>query len=217
MGEMLMIHVYKKGTKDITFVLLHSAGGDENELMYVAQMFDPQANVLAIRGSINEYGANRFFKRKSLGLYDEDSLTIETHKLATFIRESSKAFKFDISKVVLLGNGSGATLGINCLFHYEKVFHKVILFHPRIPRRPYYLPDLKQINVFMTAGENDYMTPKHEVVELMQILNSANAHVDLFFTKYGHQISKEELESAKKWYIEGHFDHDFSEQEELEV
>jgi phospholipase/carboxylesterase len=207
-----MIHVYKKGSNGITFVLLHSAGGDENELIDVAKMIDPNANILAIRGSINEYGANRFFKRKSLGKYDEDSLTMETHKLTSFIRESSKAFSFDMTKIVLIGNGSGATLGINCLFHYEKVFHKVILFHPRIPRRPYYLPDLKQVNIFMTAGENDYMTPKHEVLELTQILNSANAHVDLYFTKYGHQLSKDELEASQKWYIEGHFDHDFSDE-----
>lgn len=195
-----MIHIYQKGTSQTTFCLFHSEGKDEHELLYVAKQIDPNANVLAIRGPINEYGNYRFFKRKKIGVYDEVSLHAQTHNLRTFILESARAFKFDASKVIVIGNGHGANIAINMLFHYEKAFFKAILFHPKIPRRPKHLPNLEQLNVFIGAGEKDFLTPKHEVLELVQILHSANADVELYFTKYGHQISKDEVEAAKNWY-----------------
>lgn len=204
-----MIHIFKKGHNEFTLCLLHSEGQNENELMYVAQQIDPSANVLAIRGSINEHGNYRFFKRKSIGIYDEDSLNHETHKLKAFISESAKAFDFDPDKVIVIGNGHGSNIAINMLFHYEKAFNKAILFHPMVPKRPNYLPDLRKTSIFIGAGENDYMTPMHEVLELTQILQSANAMVDVYFTKYGHQLSKDEIAAAAKWYKEGRLHGDF--------
>ncbi len=198
-----MIHIFKRGSSDITFCLLHSEGHDENELLYVAKAIDPNASVLAIRGSINEHGAFRFFKRKNMGVYDDESLKNETHNLKRFINDSAKAFSFDINKVIVIGNAHGANIAINMLFHYEKAFYKAILFHPMIPNRVRNLPNLNKVRVFIGAGENDYMTPKHEVEELTQILQSANALVDVYFTKYGHMISKDEIEAARIWYKEG--------------
>jgi len=197
-----MIHYFKKGKNSYTICLLHSEGKDENELLYVAHMIDPHANVLAIQGPIQEYGNYRFFKRKKIGVYDEKSLHEQTHRLRTFLIESSKAFSFDPKKIIVVGNGHGANMAISLLFHYEKAIHKAILFHPKIPSRPKYMPDLGKSRIFIGAGENDLMTPKHEVLELVQMLHSANADVELYFTKYGHQLSKDEIAAAVKWYQE---------------
>ncbi len=204
-----MIHIFKKGQNENTLCLLHSEGQNENELMQIAKQIDPNANILAIRGSIVEHGSYRFFKRKSIGVYDEDSLNHETHKLKSFITESSRTFRFDPSKVIVIGNGHGSNIAINMMFHYEKTFHKAILFHPMVPKRPTNLPNLKGAQIFIGAGENDYMTPMHEVLELTQILQSANAIVDVYFTKYGHQISKDEIAAVIQWYTEGSLSHGF--------
>lgn len=194
-----MIHIFKRGPSEITLCLLHSEGHDENELMHVAKVIDPHANILAIRGNVIENGVYRFCKRKTMGVYDEKSLIEETHRLKSFINESARSFGFDINKVVVIGNGCGANIAINMLLHYDKAFHKAILFHPMIPKRITNLPNLNQCKIFIGAGENDYLTPQHEVIELTQILQSANAIVDVYFTKYGHQLSKDEIEAARIW------------------
>ena len=197
-----MVHIYIKGSSNVTFCLLHSEGHDEHELLNIAKEIDPKANVLAIRGSIVENDSYRFFKQKNIGQYDEISLKQETHRLKSFINESAKSFGFDINKVILIGNAHGANIGINIMFLYDKAFYKAILFHPMIPQRPKDLPNLNQMNIFIGAGENDYMAPQHEVYELTQILQSANARVDVYFTNYGHQLGKEEVLAAKCWYHE---------------
>ncbi len=205
----MMIHIFKKGYNDKTLCLLHSEGQNENELMQIAKQIDPKANILAIRGSINEHGSYRFFKRITIGVYDEQSLNHETHKLKSFISDAANTFGFNPNLVTVIGNGHGSNIAINMLFHYENAFDKAILFHPMVPKRPQNLPNLKSTQIFIGAGENDYMTPRHEVVELTQILQSANAIVEVYFTKYGHQISKDEVAAASKWYTEGVSHHEF--------
>lgn len=197
-----MKHIFIKGTSDITLLMLHGTGGDENELLPVAKQIDAHANVLCVRGNISEYGMPRFYKRKSINIFDVESLVDETHNLCDFVRESGHTYKFDCKKVVAIGYASGANIAISVLFHYEQAFHKAILFHPMVPLRDVDLPNLQGTKVFIGAGRNDKMMPNHEVEELTQMLESANANVEVFWTDYGHQLSREEISAAKSWYEE---------------
>ncbi|MFH1693215.1 MAG: alpha/beta hydrolase [Bacillota bacterium] len=195
-----MKHIFIKGTKDITLLMLHGTGGNENDLLSLANHIDPEANVLSVRGNILEYGMPRFFKRLTMGVFDTESIIDETHNLYDFVRSSSKTYKFDCQKVVAIGYSNGANMAISVLFHFEKAFHKAILFHPMVPLRGIDLPNLKGTKVFIGAGRNDKMMPDHEVEELTQMLQSANANVEVFWTDYGHQLSREEIDVAKSWY-----------------
>lgn len=195
-----MKHIFIKGTNDITLLMLHGTGGNENDLLPVAKQIDPLANVLSVRGNISEYGMPRFYKRKSINVFDIDNLVDETHNLCDFVRKSSITYKFDCKKVVAIGYANGANIAISVLFHYEQAFHKAILFHPMVPLRGVDLPNLKETKVFIGAGRNDKMMPDHEVEELTQMLQSANASVEVFWTDYGHQLSREEITAAKDWY-----------------
>ena len=57
-----MIHIYIKGTNDKTIVLFHGTGGNENDLLSIGKIIDPQANVLSLRGDVLEYGMPRFLR-----------------------------------------------------------------------------------------------------------------------------------------------------------
>lgn len=195
-----MEHIFIKGTKDITLLMLHGTGGNEKDLLNVAKKIDSQANVLSVRGNILEYGMPRFFKRKAMNVFDTESLVEETHRLCDFVRSSAHLYKFDCKKVVAIGYSNGANIAISVLFHYEKAFYKAILFHPMVPIRDIDLPNLMGTKVFIGAGHNDRMMPEYEVEELTQMLQSANADVEVFWTDYGHQLSLEEIDAAKDWY-----------------
>ena len=197
-----MIHIFKKGTNDVTLVLLHGTGGNEKDLLSIGAMIDPNANLLGIKGNVSEYGMSRFFKRKSMGVFDEESMRMEAENLKDFLFEYSKHYQFDVNKMVAVGYSNGANIASAVVFLHGKKFKKMLIFNPKVPIRGVKLADLKRMQIFIGAGENDQMMPEHEVSELTQIFESANAEVDVFWTSYGHQLSKEELDAAKAWYQE---------------
>ncbi len=197
-----MVHIFEKGTNGKTLVLLHGTGGTEKDLLAIGKKIDPNANLLSIRGNVSEYGMARYFKRKSIGVFDEDSLIDEAENLKDFLIEESKIYQFDAKKMTVIGYSNGANMASAITFLHGKVFEHMILFHPMVPIRGIKIPDLKRMQIFIGAGENDQMMPEHEVHELTQIYQGANAEVEVFWTTYGHQLSKEELDAAKRWYQE---------------
>lgn len=195
-----MIHIFKKGQNGKTLFLLHGTGGNEHDLISIGKLIDPEANILSVRGSVLEYGMPRFYKRKSMTAFDFESLVEETHNLRDFLEDYSRTYKFDRSKVVAIGYSNGANIAASILFHYESAFEKAILFHPMVPIRGLELPNLNHTKIFIGSGHYDQMMPEHEVQELIQMFESANAIVEVFWTDYGHQLSKEEVLAAKAWY-----------------
>ncbi|MCD4826277.1 MAG: alpha/beta hydrolase [Acholeplasmataceae bacterium] len=195
-----MIHIFKKGQSDKTLLLLHGTGGNEHDLLSIGKLIDPDANILSVRGAILECGMPRFYKRISMTEFDYESLIEETHNLRDFIDDSVKRYKLNRSKVTAIGYSNGANIAASILLHYESAFEKAILFHPMVPIRGLELPDLNHTQIFIGSGHYDQMMPEHEVQELTQMFESANAIVDVFWTDYGHQLSKEEVLAAKSWY-----------------
>ncbi len=205
-----MIHLFEKGTSNQTLILLHGNGGDEHDLLSVAHMIDRSANILSIRGPILEYGMPRFYKRKSYHDLDTYSLIEQTHELRDFIDEAIRIYHLDYKKITIIGYSDGANIAVSILFHYECTCSKAILFHPMVPLRHIEMAKHNNLKVFIGAGRFDHMMPEHEVHELTQLLESIHADVEVFWTDYGHQLSKEEIIAAKVWYEEkeGNYDDD---------
>ena len=70
-----MEHIYNEKKKGApVFVLLHGTGGTETDLVPLAELLNPEYNVLGIRGNVQENGMNRYFKRHGEGQYDWEDL-----------------------------------------------------------------------------------------------------------------------------------------------
>ena len=196
-----MKHIFQKGdSSKPVFLLLHGTGGNESDLLPLAEIIDPNASILSVRGNVSENGMPRFFKRLAAGVFDEEDLKLRTKELYEFIQESAENFSFDSKKVVPIGYSNGANIAANLLFHYENIFEKAILFHPMVPMRGIDLPDMSQTSVFIGAGENDPICLPEETKELANLLHSAQASVFIQWEKMGHQLTRSEVDSAKKWY-----------------
>ncbi|SDB86692.1 phospholipase/carboxylesterase [Pelagirhabdus alkalitolerans] len=198
-----MKHIFKEGLPNHpTLLLLHGTGGSENDLLPIAEMIDPDANVLSVRGNINENGLSRFFKRLREGVFDEEDLVKQTDSLNDFLDQASQDYQFDREQVVAIGYSNGANIAGSLLFHYEKPLKGAILHHPMVPRRGLTLPDQNQLPVFIGAGTNDPLCPVDETKELDELLSNANAKVKVEWVDQGHQLSRQEVQSAKQWYEE---------------
>ncbi|MBT2641263.1 alpha/beta hydrolase [Bacillus sp. ISL-41] len=197
-----MKHIYKKGsnTSKPTLLLLHGTGGNENDLLPLANMIDPEASVLSVRGNILENGMPRFFRRLAEGVFDVEDLIFRTQELHEFLDEASEKHGFDRGNIVAVGYSNGANIAASLLFHYENALKGAILHHPMVPRRGIELPELSGTEVFLAAGKNDPICPAQESEELNTLLSSANASVEMHWENSGHQLTLSEVEAARDWY-----------------
>ncbi|MCU9612952.1 alpha/beta hydrolase [Caldibacillus lycopersici] len=197
-----MKHIYQKGADSTrpTLLLLHGTGGNEHDLIPLAEMIDRNASYLSVRGNVLEYGMPRFFKRLAEGVFDIEDLIARTKELNEFLDDAAKEYEFDRNNIVAIGYSNGANIAGSLLFHYENALKAAILHHPMVPRRGIALPNLSGKNVFITAGTNDPICPSEESEELKALLEKANATVEIHWENHGHQLTRSEVEAAASWY-----------------
>ena len=198
-----MRHIFNKGqdpTKP-TLLLLHGTGGNELDMLPLAGRIDDEANVLSVRGNVLENGMPRYFRRLAEGIFDEEDLIFRTRELNDFLNEAAEKYGFDRDNVIAIGYSNGANIAASLLFHYQHALKAAILHHPMVPRRGIELSDLSGKSVFIAAGTNDPICSPEESVELQALLGKAGADVKLHWEERGHQLTMNEVEEARKWYL----------------
>ena len=105
-----------------------------------------------------------------------------------------------VNNIVAIGYSNGANIAASLLFHYQNALKGAILHHPMVPRRGINLPNLKEAKVFIAAGTNDPICPQQESVEIQQLLEDAGASVQIHWENHGHQLTMNEVQTAKLWY-----------------
>lgn len=197
-----MKHIFQKGTDESrpTILLLHGTGGNEQDLLPLAEIIDKEANVLSVRGNVSENGMPRFFKRLAEGVFDEEDLVFRTKELNEFLDEAAEKYGFDRNNITAVGYSNGANIAASLMFHYEDALKSAILHHPMVPRRGIELPDLSGKRVFIAAGTNDPICAPQESEELNELLANAGADVELHWENRGHQLTMSEVQVATAWY-----------------
>lgn len=203
-----MEHVFIRGKNksEPTLLLLHGTGGNERDLLPLAEIIAPNASILSVRGNVLENGMPRFFRRLAEGVFDEEDLVFRTKELNHFVDEMAEKYQFDRKYIVAIGYSNGANIAASLLYHFETALHGAILFKAMVPIRGVELPNLNKVPVFIGAGKYDPLIPANETMELSNSLEKANAVVTEYWIDGGHQLTKEEVDQAKWWY-EKHYVH----------
>ena len=183
----------------ITVLALHGTGGDESDLIPLAQSILPGAGVLSPRGKVSEEGAARFFRRLAEGVLDQEDLAFRTDELVDFIEAASRQYGFDRNGVVAVGFSNGANIAASVLLRKPGVLHAAALLSPMLPFEPDSKPSLEGAAVFIGAGQTDPLVPVDQVKKLEKIFRSAGAEVTVHWHPTGHTITPEELVAAKTW------------------
>ncbi|MCD7035912.1 alpha/beta hydrolase [Metabacillus sp. GX 13764] len=197
-----MNYHFQKGTNPSkpVLLLLHGTGGNEFSMMQIAEMIDPEASVLSVRGNVLENGMPRFFRRLSEGVFDLEDLYERTEELKNFLEEAADTCGFDREHIVAAGYSNGANIAGSLLFQFGKVLKGAVLFHPMVPRRDMELPNMAGLPVFIGAGTNDPLCSPEESQELNKMLQEQGADVKLHWESFGHQLTAQEVEAAAAWY-----------------
>lgn len=197
-----MKHIFKQGTNQEApvLLLLHGTGGNEQDLLPLADMISPESSVLGVRGNVLENGMPRFFRRLAEGVFDLEDLVFRTRELSAFINEAAEKYGFDRGNVIAIGYSNGANIAASMLFHDKDALRGAILHHAMVPLRDIQLPDLKGTAVFIGAGENDPLIPAQGSRELEELLTGAGAEVETHWERNGHQLTRTEVEAAAAWF-----------------
>ncbi|QUW20428.1 alpha/beta hydrolase [Sporosarcina sp. Marseille-Q4063] len=197
-----MKHIFKQGSdaSKPVLLLLHGTGGTEQDLLPLAEMIDPEASVLSVRGNVSENGMPRFFRRLSEGVFDEEDLIFRTKELHDFLDKAASEHGFDRSNIVAFGYSNGANIAASLLFHYDDSLKGASLHHPMVPLRGIQMPNLSEVPVFIAAGKNDPICPAAESEELDELLRGAGAKTTVHWEMNGHTLTGSEVAVAADWY-----------------
>jgi len=194
-----MKYIYNENKKGApVFVLLHGTGGTETDLVSLAELLNPEYNVLGIRGNVQENGMNRFFKRHGEGQYDWEDLEFRGNELYAFIEEKAKEYDFKMEDTVLVGFSNGSNIAIQMMLKQPETFKKVALFAPLYPADIVEKQDFSDVEVFLSLGEGDPIVPESESKRVISLFEERGANVTTAWVK-GHSLTQEVAMQAKNW------------------
>ena len=182
-----------------TLLLLHGTGGDENDLLPLGRMLDERAALLSPRGKVLENGMPRFFRRLSMGVFDEEDLVNRTHELASFVEEAASEYGLDPKRLFAVGFSNGANIAASLLLLHPGLLAGAVLLRAMTPFELETLPDLSGTPVYLAAGRSDQMIPPESTERLAELLRGAGAEVTLDWQPGGHGIGRAEVEAARAW------------------
>jgi phospholipase/carboxylesterase/glyoxalase family protein len=182
-----------------TLLLLHGTGGDERDLLPLAERLDPDAAVLSLRGNVPEHGMPRFFRRLAEGVFDEADLVRRTHELAEFLAAAERAYAFTPSRLVAVGYSNGANIAASLLLLRPGTLAGAVLFRAMVPIEPDTPPRLDGVPVWMGEGREDHLIPPENAARLEAMLRGAGADVTLHWSPAGHGLTPGDVDAARAW------------------
>lgn len=178
-------------------IAFHGTGGDEHQFTGLIDQMLPDAGIVAPRGDVSEFGANRFFRRTGEGVYDMDDLHLRTEKMLGFVSEVRE--RNTGREIYALGYSNGANILASMLFRNPSLFDRAALMHPLIPWTPEPQPALLRKRVLITVGQNDPISPPALSQSLIEWFKAQGSNVEALITPGGHDIRPAELESLKNF------------------
>lgn len=200
--KMGFVHRYippaEKGSS-VTLLLLHGTGGDENDLLPLGAALAPKAGMLSPRGKVLENGMPRFFRRVSLGVFDQEDLKHRTRELAEFVEAASRAYRLDTNALVAVGYSNGANIAGSLMLRRPEMLAAAALLRPMVPFVPEKPPDLSGKSMFLGAGRHDPFVTPEETMRVERLFRECGAKVFLQWQPHGHEMGQDEVSAVREW------------------
>jgi phospholipase/carboxylesterase len=200
-GDLGFIHRFRPAAPGIrdTLLVLHGTGGNEDDLIGIAQTVAPGAAVISPRGKVLEGGAPRFFRRRAEGVFDPAEVRAGGEELAGFIRAAARRYELDAGRIFALGYSNGANVASTVMLIDPDVIHSAVLLRPMLVFEPEEKADLKGKAVLLSAGRVDPIVPVDSVEKLARLLEDRGAEVTLNWQLGGHNLVPSEMKEAAEW------------------
>lgn len=207
-------HVFRAGAPDAAagageagseddspvLLMLHGTGGDERDILNLADALDPTATVLAPRGRVTEGGMLRWFRRLSEGVFDVDDVVVRAGELAGFIAAARQRYGLGERRIIAVGFSNGANIALATALLHPGAIDRVVAFSGMFPLddRPL-TTDLSGTAVLLLNGRSDPMAPLDSADRAARTLTEHGARVDRELREGGHGITATDAAAARAW------------------
>ncbi|RAJ79180.1 phospholipase/carboxylesterase [Chitinophaga dinghuensis] len=184
-----------------TLLLLHGTGGDESHLLPIGARIGAGFNILSLRGNVLEHGMSRFFRRLSMGVFDEKDVHFRTHEMVHFLQELSLGLGFDPDKLIAVGYSNGANIAGATLMIYPELLAGAILFRPMQPLHGLEtaFETEKSQPVLISSGKEDSTVNPDATAGYASLLEANGFKVSTVQVEAGHNLSQQDITLAGKW------------------
>lgn len=202
MNALPFTHRFEPGTDSAAapLLLLHGTGGDEDDLIPLAQRLAPGAALLSPRGRVSEHGANRFFARLGEGRFDPAEVTRRTHELGDFVDSAVGKYGLAADRLVALGFSNGANIAATLLQLRPATLAGAILLRPMVVLdQPAPAQSLAGRRVLIASGTHDPIVPPDHPNRLAELLRAGGADVKVLHSTAAHNLTASDLSAARQF------------------
>ncbi len=187
-------HVWRDGDAAPPLLLLHGTGGDEHDLLPLADRLSPRSPVLSPRGRVLEGSMPRFFRRRAEGVFDEQDLAQRADELADFVETMGRNHDVTPGSFVAVGFSNGANIASAMMMRRPHLLAGAVLLAAMVPfASPPTNVDLSDTWVVIANGTRDPMATAAQTTTLLLQLQTMNADARLLAHEGGHTIDAAQL------------------------
>ena len=197
-------YVYRPatGAAPYSLLLLHGTGGDEHDLVPLAEAILPGAGIISPRGQVVENGAPRFFRRFAEGVLDVEDWRGRSQALADFVASICAEHGISPKTLLAVGYSNGANIAQGLLLLRPDVLGGAVLFRPMFITDDVPMRDLAGRPVLLLGGIHDPITPPDDLPRIAQQLQKRGAHVTVKTVQASHGLIREDIIIAQHWLAE---------------
>jgi phospholipase/carboxylesterase len=194
------VHQFIAGTSpDKTpLVLLHGSGGDEHDLVPLAEQLAPGSPTLSIRGTVGIDGGFAFFHRFPDRTINEADIAARVPILTDFIETCCARYRL-ATPPIAVGYSNGAIMAAALLLSRPALLAGAILFRPLSPFGIDPPARLSGSPVLIIDGKTDSRRSPGDGARLANRLRYAEATVTHHVLPVGHAISDMDMPLTWTW------------------
>jgi len=193
-------HIFRPGTAyPYSLLLLHGTGGNERDMLPLAEEIVPGATLISPRGQVTENGAPRFFRRFAEGVLDVEDWRERSQILADFVTTICTERGISPANLIAVGYSNGANIAQGLLLLRPEVLGAAILFRPMFVTDDVPVSDLKEHRILLLAGDRDPMMSPGDPQRIAQQLKGRGAEVTVKILRASHGLVQDDLVEARAW------------------
>lgn len=179
-----------------TLVLMHGSGGNEVDLMPLANRIAPRATLLGVRGRSTEEQIGRWFRRFTTTSFDEADIRSEAEAFAAFLEMATEGYGMDPERLVLVGYSNGANFAAAAMMLHPGLATRALLFRPVLVISAPADADLRGARIVLVPGSRDALGEQLPSPE--QALTARGAAVNVLAVPAAHVLSDADVAAGSK-------------------
>ena len=196
--------LHPEGTREAkhpTVIMLHGRGADEEDLLSLAEEYDPRLLVLSVRAPYPfSYGSGfTWYDVGTIGTPDPAMFRHSYGLLSGFVDDALRSYPVDPARLFLLGFSMGTVMAFALSLTRPELFRGVVAQSGYVPEGTHLSfrwQALGGLAYFVAHGTEDPVIPVAFARRTRQLLEQSNARVEYREYPMGHQISQESIRDS---------------------